>query len=167
MLYRDIYAGSAFKGFLTHNIYIFSFETQGLNFIVHADGAWGGYFCSMLREPAGEFEREVLETSGFVPELNMSEYVQKQLIGLARCDTIIIDPHKSGFCPYPAGAICYRDERMNNALAVTVQVSYYYGNVNLGDWGLEGSKPGAAAAGVLFANRVSLLCLISSLSVVT
>ena len=58
MLYRDIYAGSAFKGFLTHNIYIFSFETQGLNFIVHADGAWGGYFCSMLREPAGEFDRD-------------------------------------------------------------------------------------------------------------
>ena len=89
----------------------------------------------------------------------MNEYVQKQLIGLAQCDTITIDPHKSGFCPYPAGAICYRDERMNNALAVTVQVSYYYGSVNLGDWGLEGSKPGAAAAGVMFANRVSLLCL--------
>ena len=45
---------------------------------------------------------------------------------------------------------------MNNALAVTVQVSYYYGSVNLGDWGLEGSKPGAAAAGVMFANRVGV-----------
>ena len=110
----------------------------------------------MLREPSRDWDREVLMTSGFVPELSMSNYVEQQLIDLARCDTITIDPHKSGFCPYPAGAICYRDLRMNNALAVTVQVSYYYGSVNLGDWGLEGSKPGAAAAGVMFANRVSL-----------
>ena len=95
-------------------------------------------------------------TSGFVPELSMSNYVEQQLIDLARCDTITVDPYKSGFCPYSAGAICYRDQRMNNILAVTSQVSYYNGSVKLGDWGLEGSKSGAAAAGVMFANRVSL-----------
>ena len=45
---------------------------------------------------------------------------------------------------------------MNNILAPTSQVSYYNGSVNLGDWRLEGSKSGAAAARVMFANRVSL-----------
>ena len=137
------------------------FSIQGLNFIVHADGAWGGYFRSMLRDAPRprkyDHDTDPAVTSGFVPELAMSKYVEKHLTDLAKCDTITIDPHKSGFCPYPAGAICYRDERMNNALAVTVQVSYYYGKVNLGDWGLEGSKPGAAAAGVMLANKVSLL----------
>ena len=95
--------------------------------------------------------------SGYVPELSLSPYVHKQLTELAKSDTITIDPHKSGFCPYPAGAICYKDQRMNNALAVTVRVPYYNGSpVNLGDWGLEGSKSGAAATGVVFANRVGL-----------
>ena len=31
---------------------------------------------------------------------------------------------------------------------------YYHGQTNLGDVGVEGSKPGAAASGVLLANKV-------------
>ena len=74
---------------------------------------------------------------------------------LNQCDTITCDPHKSGFCPYPAGAICYRNKDLNNFLSVTGDVVYYHGDFNLGDVGIEGSKPGAAACGVLLANKVS------------
>lgn len=95
------------------------------------------------------------QEEGFVPELFLNNHVKKQLMVLNQCDTITVDPHKSGFCPYPAGAICYRDKNLNNFLSVASGVVYYHGDINLGDVGIEGSKPGAAACGVLLANKVS------------
>ena len=127
--------------------------SKGLNFSVHADAAWGGYFCSMIRD---ECRGARMLATGFVPELYLSTYVSKQLSMLKHCDTITIDPHKSGFCPYPAGAICYRDKTMNSFLQITTGAVYYHGDMTLGDIGIEGSKPGAAAAGVMLANRVML-----------
>ena len=108
----------------------------------------------MLREPPKDHPMGSPAEHGFVPEMMLSEYVHKELAAFHECDTITIDPHKSGFCPYPAGAICYKDERMNNFLNITGSVLYYHGDVNLGDVGIEGSKPGAAAAGVMLAHRV-------------
>jgi len=123
--------------------------------MVHGDGAWGGYFCSMLRTPPSSLDEGNEGTSWFTPELTLSTYVHKQLSAIPHVDTITIDPHKSGFCPYPAGATCYRDKRINNFLGITSQVvSYLHGAVNLGDVGIEGSKPGAAAAGVVMAHKV-------------
>ncbi|XP_015748257.1 PREDICTED: uncharacterized protein LOC107328056 [Acropora digitifera] len=130
------------------------FKKQGLNFGVHADGAWGGYFCSMMRDPPHSSDSPDTEQEGFVPEMYLSTYVQKQLSALQYCDTVTIDPHKSGFCPYPAGAICYRDKVMNSFLQAGAGVAYLHGKRTLGDVGIEGSKPGAAAAGVMLANRV-------------
>ncbi|XP_067020489.1 uncharacterized protein [Acropora muricata] len=130
------------------------FKKQGLNFGVHADGAWGGYFCSMLRDQPPSNDSVHKERGGIVPEMYLSDYVQKQLSALHYCDTITIDPHKTGFCPYPAGAICYRDKIMNTFLHINSEVPYLHGKMVLGNVGIEGSKPGAAAAGVMLANRV-------------
>ena len=106
----------------------------------------------MLRDPKSNLVAAGSE--GFVPELWLSPYVKEQLSAMDQCDTITIDPHKSGFCPYPAGALCYRDKLMNTFLQITTTVVYYHGDMTLGDIGIEGSKPGAAAAGVMLANRV-------------
>ncbi|XP_068718076.1 uncharacterized protein [Montipora capricornis] len=131
------------------------FRKQGLNFCVHGDAAWGGYFCSMLRdEPAITSANLSAAPSGFVPEMYLSSHVHKQLSKIQECETITIDPHKSGFCPYPAGALCYRDKTMNSFLQITTGAVYYHGATTLGDIGIEGSKPGAAAAGVMLANKV-------------
>lgn len=130
------------------------FQTQGLDFAIHADGAWGGYFCSMLRDQPQSHYLKPPEDSGFIPRIFLSNYVNEQLSAVNQCDTITIDPHKSGFCPYPAGALCYKDKRMNTFLQITTNVVYYHGDMTLGDIGLEGSKPGAAAAAVRLANRV-------------
>lgn len=129
-----------------------NFSLQGLNFSIHADAAWGAYFSCMFRE---HYDPLMAAKEGFVPELQLNSHVTEQLKALNQCDTITVDPHKSGFCPYPAGAICYRNQDLNNFLSLTSDVVYYHGNINFGDLGLEGSKPGAAAAGVLLANRVS------------
>ncbi|EDO29152.1 predicted protein, partial [Nematostella vectensis] len=127
---------------------------RGLNFMIHADGAWGGYFCTMLRTPPKPEDDGGENPEWFVPEMHLSNYTTKQLSAIPHVDTITIDPHKSGFCPYPGGAICYRDKRINNFLGITNQVVYYHGSLNLGDVGIEGSKPGAVAAGISMAHRV-------------
>jgi glutamate/tyrosine decarboxylase-like PLP-dependent enzyme len=49
------------------------FQAKGLSFLVHADAAWGGYFCSMLPKDyhPGDvinLPTEVGETDGFVPD---------------------------------------------------------------------------------------------------
>ena len=127
-----------------------------MDFLVHCDGAWGGYFCTMIREPPVQIQHQATAAEGFVPELPLSSFVQKQLRRMKDVDTITLDPHKSGFCTYPAGAIAYRKARINDVVSSMVEADtpYYYGSVNLGNWGIEGSKPGNSAAAVYLANKV-------------
>ena len=115
----------------------------------------------MLRDQPHSNDSAHKEPGGIGPEMHLSDYVQKQLSALHCCDTITIDPHKTGFCPYPAGAICYRDKIMNTFLHINSEVPYLHGNMVLGNVGIEGSKPGAAAAGVMLANKVMTKVLLS------
>lgn len=115
----------------------------------------------MLRDQPHSNDSAHKEPGGIVPEMYLSDYVQKQLSALHYCDTITIDPHKTGFCPYPAGAICYRDKIMNTFLHIDSEVPYLHGKMVLGNVGIEGSKPGAAAAGVMLANKVMTKVLVS------
>ena len=66
-----------------------------------------------------------------------------------------IDPHKAGFCPYPAGALLYRNGTMKGFITLAAPEVFHSPNdLNVGVYGLEGSKPGAAACGVLLSHRV-------------
>lgn len=149
------------------------YRQLGLEFWVHVDAAWGGYFASMLRPSDGGAMKsnqpqtphldeqfaaarvpdphEVL----FGPHLVMSAYVRKQYAALGQSDSITVDPHKAGYVPYPAGGLCYRDARMRNLVAFTAPVVYHGGiDPTVGVYGVEGSKPGAAAAAVYLSHRV-------------
>ena len=118
------------------------FAARGLGLTLHADAAWGGYFASILRAPAGGGDR-------MTPVDRLSPHVRTQLGTLAQADTITVDPHKSGYIPYPAGTLCYRDKRMIYLVAHTAPVVFHdAGAPSVGVYGIEGSKPGAAAAGV-------------------
>ena len=68
------------------------FESRGLSFVVHCDGAWGGYFASMIREP------DRLDGSkghsSYVPTRALSKYTERQLDAYKYADSITIDPHK-------------------------------------------------------------------------
>ena len=71
--------------------------------------------------------------------------------------SVTIDPHKAGFCPYPAGALLYRNGTMKGFITLAAPEVFHSPNdLNVGVYGLEGSKPGAAACGVLLSHRVSL-----------
>jgi glutamate/tyrosine decarboxylase-like PLP-dependent enzyme len=122
---------------------------RGLNFAIHADAAWGGYFRAMLRK-GGTEDAEV-----GVPTLAMSDYVQKQYGVLGKADSITVDPHKSGYVPYPAGALCYRNAAMRDAISLQAPVVFHsQAEPTVGIYGVEGSKPGSAAAAVWLAHRV-------------
>jgi len=118
------------------------FRKQGLEFAVHGDAAWGGYFTSMLRQDAGN-------------ESLLSAHTRAQLTALAHTDSVTIDPHKTGYVPYPAGALCYRNSAMRNL--VTFSAPYIFDGKSeetVGIYGIEGSKPGAAPASVYLSHRV-------------
>ncbi|RPB27258.1 PLP-dependent transferase [Terfezia boudieri ATCC MYA-4762] len=133
------------------------FEGKGLSFVVHCDAAWGGYFASMLRDlPTEDAKiRCLFNDPSYVPSMSLQSYTKTQLQAYGRADSITVDPHKSGYCPYPAGALCYRDERMRYQVTWTSPIVAHEGEAeNIGVYGVEGSKPGAAAVGTYLSHEV-------------
>jgi glutamate/tyrosine decarboxylase-like PLP-dependent enzyme len=125
------------------------FRARGLNFSLHADAAWGGYFRTMLREEGQPGGRPS------VPTFPMSDYTRAQYEALPGADSITVDPHKGGYVPYPAGALCYRNAAFRDAISLRAPVVFHsQTEPTVGVYGLEGSKPGAAAASVWLAHRV-------------
>ena len=125
------------------------FRERGLNFAVHADAAWGGYFRAMLRDGDGPC------SPAMIPTMPMSDYVRTQYEALGEADSITVDPHKGGYIPYPAGALCYRNSTFRDAVSLRAPVVFHsQTEPTVGIYGVEGSKPGSAAAAVWLAHRV-------------
>lgn len=134
-----------------------AYARKGLDFVIHADAAWGGYYRSLLNAPIDADDSGLSERDEPLAELglDLSAYVSRQLLALGQADTITIDPHKSGYIPYPAGALCYRDERMRNLLTFVAPYVHHKGDEpNISGFGVEGSKPGAAVAAIYLSHKV-------------
>ncbi|GES83010.1 PLP-dependent transferase [Rhizophagus clarus] len=138
------------------------YESQhGLSFVIHADAAWGGYFRSMLVKPliGPKFKSRLKgheeNRDSFVPTLALKSYTAKHLDSLKHCDSVTVDPHKSGYVPYPAGSICYRNRHMRYLNTwkspVTVRPKE---EESIGIYGVEGSKSAAAAVATWFSHDV-------------
>jgi glutamate/tyrosine decarboxylase-like PLP-dependent enzyme len=113
------------------------YQRRGLSFLIHADAAWGGYFTSMLvPNPATAGSESPLDD----PTLFLNPYTKNELRHLRLADTITIDPHKSGYTPFPAGALCYRDGRLRYMVTWTSPVmgSVKDGTIEMGVYGIEG-----------------------------
>ncbi|KAG8681714.1 hypothetical protein FRC11_000750, partial [Ceratobasidium sp. 423] len=115
------------------------YQKLGLSFVLHANTAWGGYFTSLLHE---EHFQEAPTDPGnkYVPELALSTHTCTQLEHLKYADSITIDPHKSGYIPYPACSLCYRDRRMR-FLTTWLNPDVYKdsdGDEGMGVYGVEG-----------------------------
>jgi glutamate/tyrosine decarboxylase-like PLP-dependent enzyme len=83
-------------------------KSLGLSFVIHVDAAWGGYFATMARPqverttPAGK-ERWIPD---LVLSLGLRESVNRSYLAIRDCDSVTIDPHKSGYIPYPVCTTC-------------------------------------------------------------
>ncbi|KAI9370253.1 pyridoxal phosphate-dependent transferase [Aspergillus egyptiacus] len=132
-------------------------EEEGLTFLVHADAAWGGYFATMLdksKEPlVGKPPSERLPTQGPIPALCLKANTEIDIAALKEADSITVDPHKAGYVPYPAGSLVYRDGRMRHLVTWSAPVLSQGSADNIGIYGVEGSKPGAAAMSAWLSNQ--------------
>ncbi|PKY00697.1 pyridoxal-dependent decarboxylase domain-containing protein [Aspergillus campestris IBT 28561] len=132
------------------------FRTKGLSFLVHADAAWGGYFATMIprkvmKEPYwGGGGYKAVKT---VPSLALREDTLTDFLALKNADSITVDPHKAGYIPYPAGALTYRDGRMRFLVTWTSPYLTQGSLESIGVYGVEGSKPGAAAMATWLSNK--------------
>jgi glutamate/tyrosine decarboxylase-like PLP-dependent enzyme len=130
------------------------FRQQGLEFTVHADAAWGGYHVSVVRDDFDMAEPPAVLAAP-PPAMPVSRYVTEQFSALGHADSITVDPHKSGYIPYPAGALCYRNAAMRDLVTFSAPVVFHgEAEPTVGIYGIEGSKPGAAASAVYLSHQV-------------
>lgn len=149
---------------------------QGLNFAVLADAAWGAYMRTILINPddptAQRIAQRRKERRGMSvcktakasplratnPIAPLSQYAIDNLNAMKLADTVTSDPHKTGYVPYPAGGLSYRNGTMREFVRLAApEVFHSADDLSVGVNGLEGSKPGAAGAGVLLSHQVCSL----------
>lgn len=145
-----------------------TFRRKGLNFDIHVDAAWGGYFLSCIRadykipnkddvlNPSAGVKKKGKSTNfnNSDPQLYCSDFFVRQMEAVKLCDSITIDPHKAGYIPYPAGSLCYRNDKFRDILVYTAS---YIGGTSVptvGIYGIEGSKPGAAPVAVYLTHSI-------------
>jgi glutamate/tyrosine decarboxylase-like PLP-dependent enzyme len=136
-------------------------NTGKSSFWLHGDGAYGGYLRTVtipVRKGLGEpttkvkVNGQVLDVGLTLPEHGECAALEQ----MAMCDSVTIDPHKLGYIPYPAGAICFKSNMVKPLMR---QAAAYLEDApsdpetertseSIGLYVLEGSKPGASAAAV-------------------
>lgn len=131
----------------------------GTDFCIHIDAAWGGYLAAIFRDEQGGVvpRDQVIKHFRYFP----SESVYRSFTTLSEVDSITIDPHKMGYLPYGTGGFVCRNRGVAELL--TQKAAYVYDEDgdgagvnlrNIGQYVLEGSKPGANAAAAFVAHRV-------------
>jgi glutamate/tyrosine decarboxylase-like PLP-dependent enzyme len=130
---------------------------RGMAFHLHADAAWGGYAAAVTRAADGARRAYEEALQDGAPEHWPDEGVFRALCALEETDSVTLDPHKLGYMPYPAGAVSFRDKRVRELVSIEAPYVFAPGTsegANIGRFIFEGSKPGAAAAGVWMSHQV-------------
>ncbi|TMM01238.1 MAG: aminotransferase class V-fold PLP-dependent enzyme [Actinobacteria bacterium] len=95
---------------------------------LHVDAAYGGFFT--------------LLAGGDEPLVDPAPFA-----AVARCDSIVVDPHKHGLQPYGCGAVLFADPAVGRLYRHDSPYTYFTsGELHLGEISLECSRAGAAAA---------------------
>ncbi len=116
-----------------------TFRNEGYHLWHHVDAAYGGFFCSMLRENP---------TMQLRPALS-SEHLQA-LEAIGRTDSVTLDPHKLGYVPYSCGTFLARDLRDYTCVRIHAPYLDYKDNqqtrvMDRGPYTLEGSRSATGA----------------------
>ncbi|MGC9538786.1 pyridoxal phosphate-dependent decarboxylase family protein [Streptomyces sp. UG1] len=96
---------------------------------IHVDAAYGGFFALLAGADGPE---------GLAPEPWQA---------IARCDSVVVDPHKHGLQPYGCGAVLFRDPEVGRFYLHDSPYTYFTSTeLHLGEISLECSRAGASAA---------------------
>lgn len=131
-------------------------SNNGLDFYIHIDAAWGGYLTSLFRNPDGSFADfdKIKEELCYFP----SKRVYNSFAALKECDSVTIDPHKQGYLPFGTGGFIAKNRDIVQLL--TTNADYVFSQTDkpdfhqIGQYILEGSKPGANAAAAYVAHSI-------------
>lgn len=105
-------------------------------FRIHVDAAYGGFFALLAWDDS--------------PRVPASD-----LRGIARCDSVVVDPHKHGLQPYGCGCVLFRDPEVGTFYQHESPYTYFTSDeLHLGEISLECSRPGAAAGALWLTLRV-------------
>jgi glutamate/tyrosine decarboxylase-like PLP-dependent enzyme len=100
-------------------------------FRIHVDAAYGGFFTLL----AGEDDNAL--RSGDAAAFR----------AIARCDSVVVDPHKHGLQPYGCGSVLFRDPGVGRLYQHDSPYTYFTSDeLHFGEISLECSRAGAAAA---------------------
>ncbi|MHC4954711.1 MAG: pyridoxal phosphate-dependent decarboxylase family protein [Planctomycetota bacterium] len=138
-------------------------RAKGRDFGLHIDAAWGGYLMSVFRLPDGGLEDRAAMRGAY--RYFPSDGVYAAFAAVSEADSVTVDPHKLGYVPYAAGAFVARNREVVNFLTQKAAYVFDLGDAEhdtpmdeklrgLGQFILEGSKPGAAAASVYVTHKV-------------
>jgi glutamate/tyrosine decarboxylase-like PLP-dependent enzyme len=137
-------------------------------FWLHVDAAWGGYVATVFgRGEEGQLLRDGSGAAKGAVGEDLHEEVRRAFGAIGAADSAVVDPHKLGYVPYPAGAIVFRH---GGTRPLTAQAASYIGTAGkakddplaaealsrpetIGEYVLEGSKPGAAATAVWLGHK--------------
>ncbi|WP_223668822.1 pyridoxal phosphate-dependent decarboxylase family protein [Kangiella shandongensis] len=139
------------------------YRAKGLEFYTHVDAAWGGYLASMFREEDGSevSHDHIKEKFNYFP----SDEVYQSITSIKDVDSVTIDPHKLGYLPFGAGGFISRNQEITQLL--TQEAPYVFEETEtldhhpasqqfekLGQFIMEGSKPGSVAAAAYVTHQV-------------
>jgi glutamate/tyrosine decarboxylase-like PLP-dependent enzyme len=106
---------------------------------VHVDAAYGGFFALLKDEQAGG--------DPCSSALRLSPPASAAFAAIARCDSVVVDPHKHGLQPYGCGSVIFRDPTVGRFYRHDSPYTYFTSDeLHLGEISLECSRAGAAAA---------------------
>jgi glutamate/tyrosine decarboxylase-like PLP-dependent enzyme len=149
-------------------------ETLGESFWLHVDAAWGGYLRTLFTgDEAGSVRdfvsRDLILSRGHYEKRLRIEWGSPEVHGafaaFRLAESIVVDPHKLGYIPYPCGVAAYRNDLIRQF--VTSEIPYlstvHFEDMDprthrapdaVGPYILEGSKPGAAVAACWLSHRM-------------
>jgi glutamate/tyrosine decarboxylase-like PLP-dependent enzyme len=104
---------------------------------VHVDAAYGGFFALLADQD---------------PTLRLDPAPWR---AIARCDSVVVDPHKHGLQPYGCGAVLFADPDVGRFYLHDSPYTYFTSDeLHLGEISLECSRAGAAAAALWLTFRL-------------
>jgi glutamate/tyrosine decarboxylase-like PLP-dependent enzyme len=103
---------------------------------LHVDAAYGGFFALIADDRADGVEAAPWRA-------------------VARCDSVVVDPHKHGLQPYGCGAVLFADPAVGRFYRHDSPYTYFTSQqLHLGEISLECSRAGAAAAALWLTLRL-------------